>query len=100
MEESKESNDANDDTYGTWEYMAPECWHRKYGQPGKPSDVFSFGVMLWEVYSQLRPYTHFPDAPHENMRRVCLAGTKTFQDDMSVVPGWYACSESARPIMP
>jgi serine/threonine protein kinase len=34
---------------GTWEYMAPECWKRKYGSPHFKSDIFAFGVMLWEM---------------------------------------------------
>jgi serine/threonine protein kinase len=42
---------------GTWEYMAPECWKRLYGTPGVESDVFSFGLMLWEMISRARVYT-------------------------------------------
>lgn len=46
--------------YGTWEYMAPECWKRKYGKPGFASDIFSFGLMLWEMVARMRVYTVFP----------------------------------------
>eukprot|EP01045_Picozoa_sp_COSAG04_P045810 COSAG04_NODE_16260_length_505_cov_0.761084_1_plen_167_part_11 len=45
---------------GTWEYMAPECWKRKLGEPGFASDVFSFGMMLWEMVARVRVYTAFP----------------------------------------
>ena len=42
--------------FGTWEYMAPECWKRKLGEPGFASDVFSFGMMLWEMFARVRIY--------------------------------------------
>ena len=31
--------------------MAPECLSRKYGRPAFASDVYSVGVILWEVSS-------------------------------------------------
>ncbi len=46
--------------YGTWEYMPPECLKREHGEPGLPSDIFSFGLMLWEMVSQSRVYRAFP----------------------------------------
>ena len=45
---------------GTWEYMAPECWKRKFGEPCAASDVFAFGLMLWEMLARLRIQTGFP----------------------------------------
>jgi serine/threonine protein kinase len=45
--------------YGTWEYMAPEGWKRKYGKPGFASDIFSFGMMVWEMVARVRIYTAF-----------------------------------------
>jgi serine/threonine protein kinase len=59
--------------YGTWEYMPPECTptkgkcddgqkreirkqkRAKYGQPGAHSDIFSFGMMFWEMVQRARP---------------------------------------------
>ena len=29
--------------------MAPECLSRKYGRPAFASDVYSVGVIFWEV---------------------------------------------------
>jgi serine/threonine protein kinase len=46
--------------YGTWEYMPPECYQRQYGEPCFASDIFSFGLMLWEMVSRSRIYKSFP----------------------------------------
>jgi serine/threonine protein kinase len=46
--------------YGTWEYMPPESWKRKYGEPGFASDIFSFGLMLWEMIARSRIYKALP----------------------------------------
>eukprot|EP01046_Picozoa_sp_COSAG06_P001620 COSAG06_NODE_54_length_27948_cov_234.398671_21_plen_488_part_00 len=46
--------------YGTWEYMPPECYQRQYGEPCFASDIFSFGLMLWEMVSRSRIYRSFP----------------------------------------
>jgi hypothetical protein len=46
--------------YGTYEYMPPECYQRQYGEPCFASDIFSFGLMLWEMGSRSRIYRSFP----------------------------------------
>jgi serine/threonine protein kinase len=46
--------------YGTWEYMPPECYQRQYGEPCFASDIYSFGLMLWEMVSRSRIYSSFP----------------------------------------
>eukprot|EP01046_Picozoa_sp_COSAG06_P021229 COSAG06_NODE_1586_length_9011_cov_83.566652_3_plen_866_part_00 len=46
--------------YGTWEYMPPECLEREHGEPGLPSDIFSFGLMVWEMVARSRVYRAFP----------------------------------------
>ena len=50
---------AKNNPYGTHGYMAPEAWHRDYGAPCAKADVFSFAVILWELYTQRRPHTGF-----------------------------------------
>eukprot|EP01047_Picozoa_sp_COSAG01_P013300 COSAG01_NODE_620_length_14784_cov_49.916718_5_plen_1572_part_00 len=42
---------------GTPEYMAPEAWR---GCPEAASDVFSFGLILWELCTQKRVHKGFP----------------------------------------
>ena len=39
--------------------MAPECLSRKYGRPAFASDVFSVGIILWELWAKRRVYTGF-----------------------------------------
>ena len=46
--------------YGTWEYMTPEGWKRKYGKPSFESDIFSFGLMMWEMVAHKWIYSVFP----------------------------------------
>ena len=53
-------SDVKDRAVGSWEYMSPECFSRKHGQPSEKSDVFSVGLLLFEMFSRARVYTAFP----------------------------------------
>ena len=60
----EEDNDKhnNSQPFGTWEYMSPECQPCKTerdDKPGDASDIFSFGIMFWEMIARARPYTAF-----------------------------------------
>ena len=46
---------------GDWEYMSPECWKRKYGKPSNASDIFSFGLLMWEMLAGQRISAHLLD---------------------------------------
>eukprot|EP01044_Picomonas_judraskeda_P007266 COSAG03_NODE_772_length_5921_cov_517.392477_1_plen_654_part_00 len=46
---------------GDWEYMSPECWKRKYGEPSNASDIFSFGLLMWEMLARRRICPHLLD---------------------------------------
>ena len=48
-EDEEAVKEEDTDVYGTFEYMSPECYKRDYGVPCFASDVFSFGVILWEL---------------------------------------------------
>jgi hypothetical protein len=41
-------------------HWQPECWKRRYGKPDFASDIFSFGMMLWEILARVHIYTAFP----------------------------------------
>ena len=36
--------------------MAPECFNDKLGNVGNKCDIFSLGVILWELVTQSRPW--------------------------------------------
>ncbi|XP_064541826.1 mitogen-activated protein kinase kinase kinase 7-like [Drosophila montana] len=47
---------------GTPSYMAPEVVHAKVYT--EKSDVFSFGIVLWEVLAQKKPFYHLENREH------------------------------------
>eukprot|EP01046_Picozoa_sp_COSAG06_P012520 COSAG06_NODE_738_length_12674_cov_107.030934_3_plen_434_part_00 len=68
--------------YGTWEYISPECLkpkYRKHHKPGPKSDVFSFGILLWEMVARARPYTAFPGFDDDD------EAPRTYDDDGKLV---------------
>lgn len=47
---------------GTLEYLAPELYRELEGLPpffSYASDVYSFGMVVWEIYSGITPYSDF-----------------------------------------
>jgi len=48
---------------GTPAYAAPEQWSSEFGEIGKETDVYSFGVLLFEMLAEGR-------RPFENIRRI------------------------------
>jgi len=43
-------------TVGTPAYMPPEQWDRSFGQTGPWSDIYAFGIMLYEMCCGRRPF--------------------------------------------
>lgn len=50
------ASDIHASTWATINYMAPEHFE---GHLGRPSDVYSFGIVLWEMYNAERPYRDY-----------------------------------------
>lgn len=62
---------------GTIPYMAPEVISR---QPyKKSSDVYSYGITLWEMITRTRPYEHMDNAP-QIMHGVCNSNLRPIID--------------------
>jgi len=52
---------------GTPHYMAPECIQE--GKFSEKSDIYSFGIVVWELYAEERPYNDI-SSPYQIMYRV------------------------------
>ncbi|KAG1679812.1 hypothetical protein FOA52_012724 [Chlamydomonas sp. UWO 241] len=46
---------------GTVAYMAPECFDAKLGGVSTKCDIFSLGIILWELVTQSRPWMELND---------------------------------------
>ncbi|GAX74957.1 hypothetical protein CEUSTIGMA_g2403.t1 [Chlamydomonas eustigma] len=67
---------------GTVAYMAPECFNSKLGGVTTKSDVFSFGVILWEMLTRERPWNglnEFQVPPCSSAHSFGLNGLNEFQ---------------------
>jgi serine/threonine protein kinase len=79
--------------FGTWEYLSPECWKRKYGKPRAASDIFSLGLLMWEMLARSRISTHLLDADNPD-HRVDEDGEVTL--DVEAVPVLFVKGERPR----
>lgn len=59
---------------GTLAYMAPECFNPEIGRLTPKCDVFSFGVILWELLARKRPWENERDGVI--ICRVALQGVR------------------------
>ena len=97
-EDEEPGGDEKEDTpYGTWEYMAPECLKRKFGRPVFASDVFSYAIILWELWARRRVYTGFLNMD-ENIDKAHLRETGESRVDVKLVASRMAADQ--RPELP
>lgn len=77
---------------GTPDYMAPEQWASvHHTEPA--ADIYSYGIMLWEMLTGMHPYTEFI-APHrlsknERWQRLCYLHSHAeaiLEDDRGTIP--------------
>ena len=54
--------------------MAPEV-HMKLGA-SQPSDVYSFGICMWEVYTRQKPWNHLSDAEWSRLPELVISGQR------------------------
>ena len=78
--------------------MAPECLSRKYGRPAFASDVYSVGVILWELWAKRRVYTGFRNL-EENVDKAHFEETGESRVDVKLVAKRMA-SGGQRPELP
>ena len=79
--------------FGTWEYIGPECYKRKYNNPSFESDVFSFGVLMWEMLSRRRIADHLLD--EHNAKHRCIEDGKEVLN-VKLVPELFVKGERPR----
>ena len=96
-DEEQGNGEAEDTPYGTWEYMAPECLKRKFGRPVFASDVFSYAIILWELWARRRVYTGFLNLEY-NIDKAHLKETGESRVDVKLVANRMAADQ--RPELP
>jgi serine/threonine protein kinase/ankyrin repeat protein len=71
---------------GTYEYMSPEATGQDagtFGTAGNAADVYSFGMLMWEMLFGMRVRKGFPG---KEMNHVYVAGVQT--EDLKTVARW------------
>ena len=70
--------------FGSFEYMSPECWKREYGTPSAASDIFSLGLVMWEMLARRRISDFLLD--ENNPDHTCVDKNGKTVLDVAVVP--------------
>jgi serine/threonine protein kinase len=67
------------ESWGTAEYAAPEVWQ---GQAGKASDIYSLGVLLYELVTGRTPFHGDPSTLENKHLRATVPGVAVFRPVM------------------
>ena len=59
---SRSSTNSRSGRPGTITHIPPESWNDVNHPPSVKYDVYSFGVLLWELFSEDKPFKHGIDA--------------------------------------
>ncbi|CAI2177727.1 11003_t:CDS:1, partial [Funneliformis geosporum] len=58
--------------YGMIPYIAPEIFQgQKYEKYTKASDIYSFGMIMWEIMAGRRPFWNFQDSDTDLIIQIC-----------------------------
>ena len=78
---------------GTPLWMAPEVLDGRHGKAtyGPAVDVYSFGIVMWEVHSRKLPFTDVVVKNHFDLSKMIAGGRRpAFPEGLPPPPGWYA----------
>jgi len=68
-------------------WMAPELHLGKGKSFSKASDVYSFGIVMWECLTELEPYGEYSDQADHDLIRLIVLGTRPTIPD--TCPPWF-----------
>ncbi|XP_062122571.1 mitogen-activated protein kinase kinase kinase 7-like [Drosophila sulfurigaster albostrigata] len=76
----KQITTTNTDSIGTAGYMAPEVGEsRRYTEK---CDVYSFGIVFWEVLAQKKPFEHYESRPRLVLMNMVSKGVRPDMSDI------------------
>lgn len=75
------------------EYKAPELWSGNHMYTAQ-SDVFSFGIILYEILTAQKPYTGMTDAQIATHVNLCIHGEENFENCLPFPKNFDPCLQT------